>query len=274
MKLLAERVTFSYPSGVQALANIDLEMRGGEAVAIVGANGAGKTTLVKHFNGLLRPSRGQVYVGDWEARSHSVAELAHRIAFAFQNPEDQIFKSSVRAEVAFGPRNLGLTEIEVNSNVRKALDMVGLLEAADEHPYDLNPSERKLVTLAGALAMDTPVVILDEPTTGQDSMGLARIVGIIQMLKRSNRTVIVISHDLDFCAENFETVVVMQQGRIIRHGPTVEVFANENLLKQANLDPPQLVRLSQKIGMRRSPMSAEIFVLDYADWKRSKGLPS
>ena len=273
MKLLAERVTFSYPSGVQALANIDLEIRGGEAVAIVGANGAGKTTLVKHFNGLLRPSRGQVCVGDWDARSHSVAELAHRIAFAFQNPEDQIFKNSVRAEVAFGPRNLGQTEAEVNSNVRKALDMLGLLKVADEHPYDLNSSERKLVTLAGALAMDTPVVILDEPTTGQDSMGLARIVGMIQTLKRSNRTLIVISHDLDFCAENFETVVVMQLGRITQQGPTDEVFANENLLKQANLDPPQLVRLSKEIGMRRSPMSAEIFVRDYADWKRSKGPP-
>ena len=274
MKLLAERVTFNYPSGIQALANINLEIRGGEAVAIVGANGAGKTTLVKHFNGLLRPSRGQVYVGDWDVRSHSVAELSHRVAFAFQNPEDQIFKSSVLAEVGFGPRNLGLTEAEVNSNVQKSLDMLGLLEASNEHPYDLDPSERKLVTLAGALAMDTPVVILDEPTTGQDSLGLARIVRMIQTLRQSNRTVIVISHDLDFCAENFETAVVMQLGRIIQHGPTAEVFANENLLKQAMLDAPQLIRLSKELGMPRAPMSAEIFIRDYADWKRSKGLPS
>ena len=274
MKLLAERVTYRYPSGIHALVNINLEIRAGEAMAIVGANGAGKTTLVKHFNGLLRPSGGQVYVGEWEARSHSVAELSHRVALAFQNPEDQIFKSSVRAEVAFGPSNLGLTETELNANVRKALDMVGLSEAADEHPYDLNPAERKLVTLAGALAMDTPVVILDEPTTGQDSIGLARIVRIIQTLKRSNRTVIVISHDLDFCAENFETVVIMSRGLIIDHGPTSEVFANVTPLRQAELDPPQLVRLAKELGMQRAPMSAEKFIRDYAEWKRSKGRPS
>ncbi len=274
MKLLAEGISFSYPSGVQALANVSLEIREGEAVAIVGANGAGKTTLVKHFNGLLRPFRGQVYVGDWDARSHSVAELAHRVAFAFQNPEDQIFKSSVRAEVAFGPRNLGLNEAEVNSHVHNSLEIVGLFEAADEHPYDLNPSERKLVTLAGALAMDTPVVILDEPTTGQDSIGVARIVRMIQTLKRSNRTVIVISHDLDFCAENLETVVVMQNGQVIDHGPAAEIFANEALLRQAELDPPQLIRLSKEIGMHRAPMSAEMFVRDYTDWARPKGLDS
>ncbi len=274
MKLRAEDVSFSYPSGVQALSNIKLEIREGEAVAIVGANGAGKTTLVKHFNGLLRPSRGQVYVGDWDTGSHSVAELATRVAFAFQNPEDQIFKSSVRAEVAFGPRNLGLNETEAISNVHQALDIVGLLKEADKHPYDLNPSERKLVTLAGALAMDTLVVILDEPTMGQDSMGLARIVRMIRTLKQSNRTVIVISHDLDFCAENLETVVVMQNGQIIDHGPAAEIFANEALLRQAELDPPQLVRLSKEIGMQRAPMSADIFVRDYAEWKRSKGLPS
>ncbi len=274
MRLLAEDIVFSYPSGVQALANVNLELGEGEAVAIVGGNGAGKTTLVKHFNGLLRPSSGQVFVGDWDARSHSVAELAHRVAFAFQNPEDQIFKSSVRAEVAFGPRNIGLPEIEVNSNVRESLDMVGLLGAADEHPYDLNASERKLVTLAGAVAMNTPVVIFDEPTTGQDSIGIARISGMIQSLKQSNRTVIVISHDLDFCAENLELVVVMQNGRVIDNGPMAEIFANEVLLRRAELDPPQLVRLSKEIGMRRAPMSAEIFVRDYTDWKRSKRLPS
>jgi energy-coupling factor transport system ATP-binding protein len=274
MKLLAERVTFSYPSGVQALVDINLEIGAGEAVAIVGANGAGKTTLVRHFNGLLRPSQGQVFVGDWDARRHSVAELASRVAFAFQNPEDQIFKNTVHAEVAFGPRNLGLPEIEVNSNVREALDMVGLLEAADEHPYDLNASERKLVTLAGAVAMNTPVVIFDEPTTGQDSIGIAGIVGMIQSLKQSNRTVIVISHDLDFCVENLEAVVVMQHGRIIQQGPTAEVFANKKLLKQADLDSPQLIRLSQKIGMRQSPTSADVFVRDYVNWKRSKRSPS
>ena len=274
MRLVAESVTFSYPSGIEALLNINLEIGEGETVAIVGANGAGKTTLVKHFNGLLRPVSGQVYIGDWGANSHSVAELASRVGFAFQNPEDQIFKNSVRAEVAFGPRNLGLNEAEVNLNVSEALDMVGLLEAADEHPYDLNASERKLVTLAGAVAMNTPVVIFDEPTTGQDAIGIAGIVGMIQSLKQSNRTVIVISHDLDFCAENLEAVVVMQHGRIIRQGPSAEVFANENLLKQADLDPPQLVRLSNELGMHRAPLSAEMFVSDYADWARPKGLDS
>jgi energy-coupling factor transport system ATP-binding protein len=264
MKLQLENVAYRYPSGVAALSDIDLEIETAASVAIVGANGAGKTTLVKHFNGLLRPIQGRVFVGDWDTRSRTVAELSSRVAFAFQNPDDQIFKSKVSDEVAFGPRNLGLSEAEVDSRVNNALDMMGLLDSSAEHPYDLNASERKLLTLAGALAMDSPVVIFDEPTTGQDTMGLARIVRMIQALKKLNRTVIVISHDLDFCAENLDTVVVMQHGEIIDHGPAVQVFANESQLRRAALDPPQLIRLAVGIGLHGAPMNTDAFLREYA----------
>ncbi len=264
MKIRAEEIEFRYPSGVNALLGIDLEIQEAEAVAIVGANGAGKTTLVKHFNGLLRPTEGTVYVGDWDTRSRTVAELSTRIAFAFQNPEDQIFKSKVYDEVAFGPRNLGLSETEIQQRVDGALEMLGLLDTEDEHPYDLNPADRKLLTLASAVAMDTPIIIFDEPTTGQDATGLARITRMLQDLKQNNHTVIVISHDLDFCAENLETVMVMGGGRIIRHGDIAEVFSDQKLLNESGLDPPQLVRLASGVGMQSSPMNESDFLHAYA----------
>lgn len=270
MKLLLDGVSFVYSSGITALNDVDLDIGEGEAVAIVGANGAGKTTLAKHFNGLLRPSKGKVFVGGYDTAGKSVSDLAHDVAFAFQNPEDQLFARTVEAEVGFGPRNLGLDEREVEIRVSKSLGLMSLTARGDSHPYDLNPSERKLVALAATLAMEAPVTILDEPTSGQDALGAAKVRKAIRSLKSSGRTVLAISHDLDFCVENFARTIVMISGRVIADGQTQAVLADADLLAQAHLEPPQLIRLAQKIEMPRTARSVDEFVASWKAWNTSK----
>ncbi len=271
MRLLLEGVCFTYPGGVQALRGVNLRIEPGEAVAVLGENGAGKTTLAKHFNGLLRPSSGRVLVGDWDTREHTVAQLAQRVAFVFQNPDEQLFERTVRAEVAFGPRNLGCDGAEVQQRVERALAQVGLLEAADRHPYDLHPADRKRVALAAALAMQTPVVVLDEPTLGQDAAGVRLLAEVVEGLKAEGRTVVIISHDVDFCGEHLERVVVMSQGRVLADGPTGEVLAQEALLREAAIEPPQLVRLAQALGLPGTPLTAPAFVETLGAQRRERG---
>jgi energy-coupling factor transport system ATP-binding protein len=260
MNLAMEDVGFTYPSGTVALRGVTLRVAPGEAVAVIGENGAGKSTLVKHLNGLLRPSQGRVTVGDWDTREHSVARLAARVGYVFQNPDDQIVERSVGEEVAFGPRRLGRSEAEVKADVAAALEQVELTAAAQTHPYDLTQSQRKLVTVASVLAMRTPVIIFDEPTMGQDARGIHLIGDIVEGLKSEGRTVIIISHDIDFCAAHFGRVVVMADGRVLADGPAAETLARADLLATTNVEPPQLVRLAQAIGLPVAPLTVEAFV--------------
>ncbi|MGH2621819.1 MAG: energy-coupling factor ABC transporter ATP-binding protein [Anaerolineales bacterium] len=245
---------------MSALRKVELLIHSGETVALVGSNGAGKTTLAKHLNGLLRPSAGRVWVGDWNTADHTVAQLARRVAYAFQNPADQLFERTVRGEVAFGPRRAGLSKPEQDRRVAEALELTGLEAEAERHPYDLNPSDRKLVSLAAAVAMRTPVCVLDEPTTGQDSRGMASVDRIINSLKQSGQTLILISHDMDFCADHADRVVVMVGGQIAADGPAGQIFAESALLHGAGLEAPQLVRLAQRLGILAVPLGVEDFL--------------
>lgn len=257
MNLIIDDVSFTYPAGAEALRGISLHISEGEAVAIVGENGAGKTTLVKHFNGLLKPTRGRVTVGDWDTRTQSVARMAARVGYVFQNPDDQIVERTVADEVAFGPRRLGQSEADVAANSAAALAMVELSDEAQTHPYDLSAPQRKLVTLASVLAMRTPIVIFDEPTMGQDARGVALIGAIIEELKREKRTVIIITHDIDFCAAHFERVVAMADGRVLIDGPAADVLARADLLATTNVEPPQLIRLAQGLGLSAAPLTID-----------------
>ncbi len=265
MNVRFESVSFSYASGVEALRGIDLAIQDGQAVAVIGENGAGKTTLAKHVNGLLRPSQGKVWVGDWDTSQKTVAQLARRVGYVFQNPDDQLFEKSVRSEVAFGPRNLGLPAAGIEAAVDAALAKVGLVSEAGSHPYDLHVCQRRFVALAATLAMDTPIVILDEPTTGQDSAGVERMGEIVESLKTEGRTVITISHDLDFCAEHFGRVVLMSRGRILADGPAKEVMSRGDILAQADVEPPQVVQLSQALSLAEIPLTVEQFTAVFAE---------
>lgn len=258
-------VAFVYPSGVRALDGVNVEIATGEVVAIVGENGAGKTTLVKLLNALLRPTEGQVLVDGWDTAAHTTAALARKVGFLYQNPDEQLFERNALQEVSYGPRNLKLEDADRRS--RAALAQVGLADEAETNPYDLPPTQRKMLALAATLAMGTPVVVLDEPTIGQDAAGRDRIAAIIEGLQTEERTVLVISHDLDFCARVATRALAMANGKVLADGPIAEVFAQEDLLAKAALFAPQLVRLAHRIGMPASPLDVPQFVAAYKEWR-------
>jgi energy-coupling factor transport system ATP-binding protein len=201
------------------------------------------------LNGLLRPTSGSVAIGDWRTSEHTVAQLARRVGYVFQHPEHQIFKRRVHDEVAFGPRNLGYDSAKIDRLVASALDATELTPHADEHPHDLLPALRKRVALASVLAMDTSIVVLDEPTTGQDAHGIALIGTIVDRLAAIGRTVITISHDIDFCANHCDRLVVLAAGQLLLDGPPAEVFAQPEVLAQTAVAAPQLVRLAQRLQL-------------------------
>ena len=258
--VLIEAVTFDYPRGPRALDGIDLRVETGERLAIVGQNGSGKSTLVRHLNGLLRPTVGSVAINGRPIGRRHVAELAREVGLAFQNPDRQIFAGTVRAEVAFGPRNLGRRGDELDAVVKRALAIVGLTGDEGTNPYDLGFSRRKLLALASILAMETPIVILDEPTTGQDARGMNRVQSIVAELSAAGRTVIAVSHDMRFVAESFERVVVMREGRIVLDGMPSEAFAEAAwpTLASTYLEPPLAALVGARLGLGATPTEASL----------------
>ncbi len=265
MRISVEDLHFTYPAGVRALRGIDLTVEGGEQVAIVGQNGSGKTTLVKHFNGLLRPSQGSVQVGDWNTGDKSVARLASRVGYVFQNPDEQLFTNAVRDEVAFGPRNLGYSRDRVEELVRDAVALTELSDRSETNPYDLSPAWRKMVALASVIAMDTPILIFDEPTTGQDADSVARVAAVVRELRARGKTIITISHDIDFCAENFDRIIALLQGEVLLDGPTSDVLAREETLAETHVAPPQMTRLGKRLGLPVAVRSEEEFLAAYGE---------
>ncbi len=255
-----EAVSFVYPDGTPALDSVSLSVRQGERLAIVGQNGSGKSTLVRHLNGLLRPTRGRVIVQGRDAAELRVAQLARTVAVSFQDPDRQIFSGKVRDEVAFGARNVGARGAALDDTVVEALARVGLDGAAETNPYDLGYSSRKLLALASVLAMKTPVVVLDEPTTGQDARGLERVREIVRAMPGEGRTLIAISHDLRFVAEYFDRVVVMREGRIVMDGTPEDVFAEEGwpTLASTYLEPPLPARVGARLGLGSTPTDAAL----------------
>lgn len=260
MVIEVENVDFSYPSGVQALSGVSLSIGAGEGVAIMGENGAGKSTLAKQLNGLLKPNAGVVKINGETTADQAPSKLARQVGYVFQNPDDQLFAQTVRAEVEFGPSNLGFDPPRVREMVEQALRAVGLVESAGQHPYDLHPTDRKLVALASVLAMDTPVIILDEPTTGQDFGNVQRLGALVRDLLGAGKTILSISHDVEFCAQHFARIILMADCEIIADGEPEEVFTMKAELDRAAVDQPQIARLSSALGWDQLALAPESFV--------------
>jgi energy-coupling factor transport system ATP-binding protein len=258
--LRTEGLVYVYGGETRALDGVDVAIRRGERVAIVGQNGSGKSTLVRHFNGLLRPTEGRVLVDGRDTKGQRVAHLAATVGLAFQDPDRQIFAGKVRNEVAFGPQNLGRRGADLQIAIDEALVATGLEKDAQTNPYDLGVSRRKLLALASILAMGTPVVVLDEPTTGQDARGVERIHGIVSDLSAAGRTVVAISHDMRFVAEAFERVIVMRDGRIVLDGTPADVFAEAAwpTLASTFLEPPLAARVGARLGLGSTPTDAAL----------------
>jgi energy-coupling factor transport system ATP-binding protein len=246
--------------GVRALDGVDLHVGAGERIALIGQNGSGKTTLVRHLNGLLRPTTGRVTVDGVDAARLTVARLAATVGLVFQDPDRQVFAGSVRAEVEFGPRNLGRSGGQLRAAVDEALDATGLGAEARTNPYDLGGSRRKLLALASVLAMRTPVLVLDEPTTGQDARGVERVRAVIDAVSGEGRSVIAISHDMRFVAEAFERVVVMRAGRVLLDGLPDVVFAPASweALRSTYLEPPLAALVGDRMGIGATPTDAAV----------------
>lgn len=213
-----EGLVFDYPDGTRALDGLDLSIGAGERVAIVGRNGAGKSTLVRHWNGLLRPTAGRVLVDGAPTVGRRVAQLARIVSMTFQDPDRQLFARTCRREVAFGARNVGLRGQALDAAVDRALEAAGLADRAEANPYDLGPSSRRLLAIASVLSMGTPVVVLDEPTMGLDTLQVDRVERIVARLAGESRTVVAISHDARFVAGSFERVVRLDGGRVVADG--------------------------------------------------------
>lgn len=237
---------FSYVKGREVLhgLNIALDHR---PTAIIGQNGAGKTTLVRVLKGLLKPDSGEIRYQGENLETKTVAELASRVGYVFQNPDDQIFKYKVLEEVMFGPLNIGMSQQEAEASAHEALRMLGLDEKAGENPYDLELSDRKMVAIASVLAMNTDVIILDEPTIAQSWNGREKIREIIQAKAAEGKLIIAILHDMDFVANSFARVIAMAHGEILADGAPAEVFRNHPVLEKAALAAPPLYELLEEL---------------------------
>jgi energy-coupling factor transport system ATP-binding protein len=263
MRIEIKDLHYTYPGDVKALKGISLTIESGEQVAIVGQNGAGKTTLVKHLNGLLQPTSGSVLIGEWSTTEETVAKLASRVGYVFQNPDEQLFTKNVHQEVSFGPKNLGYESEKVEALVEDALTRTKLSDQKETNPYDLSPTWRKMVALASIISMDTPIIIFDEPTTGQDAANIERMANAIAALRERGKTVITITHDIDFCAENFERVIALAKGKVLLDGSANAVLGQEEILAQTYVDPPQLTRLGLRLGMKEVVRNQEEFLNAY-----------
>lgn len=253
-------LTHRYPDGTLALADVTLDLNEGEFVGIIGQNGSGKTTLVKHFNGLLRPTTGEVLVGGIDTKSSTVAELSKKVGYVFQNPDHQICQSNVFDEVAFGPRNLGLSEAEIRDRVMAALKDVRIEKLAQRHPFLVSKGERQRIAIASVLAMKPSILIVDEPTTGQDYMESKEIMDLLRRLNEEGHTILVISHNMKLIAEYAGRVIVFARGKVLLDGTPREVFSQEDILKETLIRPPQiarLMRLLSKYGTRPDILQVE-----------------
>lgn len=234
---------FSYPTGVEALRGINLTIDDGEFLAVMGQNGAGKTTLVKHLNGLLKPTEGEILVDGVSTRDVSVAQLARTVGFVFQNPDNQLFSETVEAEIAFALRNFGFEEKVIEKQVDWALNLLDVAKYRKTSPFMLSGGERKRVALASILAWDPKVIILDEPTIGQDYQQKEKLLQFILQLNSQKKTVIIVTHDVEFVAESNPWVTLMSQGKIVAGGVAKDVLTNKKLVAQASIVPPQITQI-------------------------------
>jgi energy-coupling factor transport system ATP-binding protein len=238
-----QEVYFTYPGGVEALKGVSLTIQDGEFVAIMGENGAGKTTLVKHFNGLLKPTRGKVLVDGVETTKVSVATLARKVGFVFQNPDHQLFCETVEEEIAFALKNFGFSQDVIEKRVTWALNLLGLAQYRKTSPFMLSGGERKRVALASVLAWDPKILILDEPTIGQDYQQKEKLRQFILQLKAQEKTVVIVTHDVEFVAECNPRVLLMRSGKIVADGEARKVLTNPEILEQASIVPPQVSQI-------------------------------
>ena len=258
------------PFASKALDNVSLEIKDNDFVGLIGHTGSGKSTLIQHLNGILKPSSGKILINGFDitAKDLNLTEIRKRVGVVFQYPEYQLFEETVEKDIAFGPRNLGLDDEEVSYRVKISLDAVGLKydEFKDKSPFELSGGQKRRVAIAGVIAMEPEVLILDEPTAGLDPSGRDEIFNLIKQLhKEKNMTVILSSHSMDDMAKLAKTIIVMNNGKIEFMGSPREIFKNNSSrLKDIGLDIPQVLELAIKLRERGFDVKPDILTIDEA----------
>jgi energy-coupling factor transporter ATP-binding protein EcfA2 len=241
-------LTHSYSGslwGSPAIRDISIEIREGEVLALVGQNGAGKTTLAKHFNGLLRPTKGEVYFEGTETRGMTVALLSRKVGYVFQDPDRMLFLNTVEEELSFGPKNLSMSPAEVDLAVEEVASELDLKELFGMSPFLLGRAAKRRLATASVLAMRPRVLVMDEPSVGQDRVHADRLMAYVERLNRSRGlTVVFITHDMRLVAEHAGRALVLSRGELIFDGAPRELFSDEATLRRAGLEPPQITQLT------------------------------
>ncbi len=226
---------FSYPDGTNALRNIDLHIHPGERVALLGPNGAGKTTFILHLNGIHMPQQGTVAVSGLQLTDDNVMEIRRRVGIVFQDPDDQLFMPTVRDDIEFGPRNLGFTGAELEERVGYAVAAMEVGDLVDRPPNHLSFGQKRRVAIAGVLAMEPSILVLDEPTSNLDPASRRELA---EALKKLDTTQLIVTHDIPFAYEMCDRSVVMDGGEVVTIAPTGELLADEQLLRNHRLELP------------------------------------
>lgn len=246
--VIFDDVHYRYPSGVEALRGVSFSLDEG-CICLIGQNGAGKSTLVKHLNGLLDPTEGVTYICGTDTCEHTTAELAHDVGLSFQNPDDQLFHNTVEEEIQYGPRNLDFDEGDVKDQTQMAMELLGVDGRRDENPYDFGEPWRKRVAVASVVAMETSIVVVDEPTSGQDTPGYEQLGEAVETLVDREKLVIVVTHDMDFVREHADRTVLLAKGEVIADGDTRDVLGAPDMLARSNVHPPTITRIGLELGV-------------------------
>lgn len=271
--LKAEKVNYVYQAGTpfekQALSDINIEIPDGSLTALIGHTGSGKSTLIQHFNALIKPTSGKIIIDgtDITASKTDLKLIRRKVGLVFQYPEHQLFEETVYKDIAFGPINMGLSTEETDSRVRKSAQIVGLKEKhLERSPFELSGGQKRRAAIAGVLAMNPKVLILDEPTAGLDPKGRDDILRIIKNLHVENKDMIIIfvSHSMEDVAKTAENIIVMNEGRIAMQGNVSEVFDKAQALREIGLNVPQITLLAEKLKNVGYPMPDNIYTVEYA----------
>jgi energy-coupling factor transport system ATP-binding protein len=241
--IVVEGLRYTYPGGVEALQGVSLTVNDGEFVAIMGQNGAGKTTLVKHFNGLLKPTKGTVRVDGVATTKTSIAQLSRTVGFVFQNPDHQLFSETVEEEIAFALKNFGFEEAAIQERITWAVNLLSLTQYRKTSPFMLSGGERKRVALASVLAWDPQILIMDDPTIGQDHEQKEILRQFILQLQTQGKTVVIVTHDVEFVAECNPRVVLMKGGKIVADGRGKDILTNVGALAESSIVLPQIAQI-------------------------------
>lgn len=283
MSIKIENLVHIYMAGgpfeKKALDNINLEIKDGEFVALIGHTGSGKSTLIQHLNGLLKPTSGRIVVDgvDITEKNVKLTEIRKKIGLVFQYPEYQLFEETIEKDIQFGPRNLGLSEEEINKRVKKAMSMVGLdyEEYKDKSPFELSGGQKRRVAIAGVVAMEPKVLILDEPTAGLDPKGRDEILAQVKQLhKEYNMTTIIVSHSMEDVAKIADRVIVLNKGKAVLDGVPRDIFKNIDMLESIGLAVPQVTYLERALKEKGFKLEGDMITVEEAKRVILKALKS